>query len=59
MRTEYPNPQRKRSVWQSLNGEWQFCFGDEKAYDLKIQVPFAYQCKASGIGDVTQHDVLW
>lgn len=59
MRTEYPNPQRKRAVWQALNGEWQFCFGDEKAYDLKIQVPFAYQSKASGIGDVTQHDILW
>ena len=59
MRTEYPNPQRRREVWQPLNGEWQFCFGDEKAYDLKIQVPFAYQSKASGIGDVTQHDILW
>jgi beta-galactosidase/beta-glucuronidase len=64
MREEYPEPQRKRKVWLSLNGEWQFRFGDgeEKGgnkYPLKIQVPFAYQSKASGLGDETQHDVLW
>ena len=59
MRKEYPNPQRRRKVWQSLNGEWQFRFGDEGDYSLKIQVPYAYQSKASGIGDVSRHEILW
>lgn len=60
MRNEYPNPSRKRAVWQSLNGEWGFRFGDSETegFPLTIQVPFAYQCKASGIGDTTQHDVI-
>lgn len=59
MRKEYPYPQRVRKKWQTLNGEWEFRFGDEGAFDLKIQVPYAYQSKESGIGDPTQHDVLW
>lgn len=61
MRNEYPYPQRRRRIWQNLNGEWDFRFGDESQgrYSLKIQVPYAYQSKASGIGDVTQRDVLW
>ena len=60
MRNEYPNPQKRRAIWQSLNGEWQFRFGEEtEEYLLKIQVPFAYQSKASGIGDVTGYDVVW
>ncbi len=57
----YPEPRVRRKVWQSLDGEWQFRFGDDEkgGYPLKIRVPYAYQCKASGIGDVKQHDVLW
>lgn len=59
LRAEYPNPQRVRSVWQNLNGEWDFKFGDEGDFNRKINVPFAYQTKASGIGDTTDYDVLW
>ena len=59
MRLEYPNPQFRRNIWQSLNGEWDFHFDDNCEYNLKIQVPFAYQSAASGIGDVKKHEVLW
>ena len=29
IRKEYPRPQFQRKEWQSLNGEWEFCFDDE------------------------------
>ena len=56
----YPDPRRKRKVWQTLNGEWEFRFGDDKtnAYPLKINVPYAYQCKASGICEKKNHDII-
>ncbi len=70
MRNEYPRPDFVRSSFQSLNGEWNFAFDDNDCgtdekwykshtYDKKIQVPFAYQAKLSGIGDITCHDVIW
>ena len=70
-RNEYPRPQFRREGWQSLNGEWEFAFDDKndgikgglwqgnKALPLKIRVPFSYQYPASGIGDTSQHDVVW
>ena len=70
-RNEYPRPQFRRENWQSLNGEWEFAFDDKndgvksglwqgkKALPLKIRVPFAYQYPASGIGDTSQHDIVW
>ncbi len=70
-RSEYPSPQFKRCAWQTLNGIWQFCFDDEengisrKLYEngvplgLEINVPFAYQSKASGIGISDLHEVMW
>ena len=58
-RKEYPRPQFRRDSWQSLNGEWEFCFGDKQNYDRKINVPFSYQWQASGIGDVSVHDIVW
>lgn len=62
-RTEYPRPQFRRDSWQSLNGEWEFDFGEKDIKKLslrrKINVPFSYQWSASGIGDKTQHDTLW
>ena len=42
-RKEYPRPQFRRDIWQSLNGEWEFGFGDKQNYDRKINVPFSYQ----------------
>ena len=55
----YPEPRARRKIWQSLNGEWQFKFGDGGAYDLKILVPYAYQTAASGIGDHSCREILW
>ena len=59
MRNEYPRPQFRRESWQSLNGEWEFGFGEKQSFDRKINVPFSYQWEASGINDKAVHDVLW
>lgn len=71
VRNEYPRPQFVRKHWQNLNGEWQFDFDDrdaglkEKWYEpgkklgKKINVPFVYQSKLSGIGDRTPHNIVW
>ena len=58
-RKEYPRPQFRRYNWQSLNGEWEFEFGEKENYDRKINVPFSYQWEASGIGDKAVHDTVW
>ena len=70
-RSEYPRPQFRRSEWLSLNGEWEFGFDDNNdgirrslpdgtvALGRKINVPFSYQYRASGIGDKTIHDTVW
>lgn len=70
-RPEYPRPQLVRESWQCLNGEWAFAFDDERMGEkerwykgghplpLRIQVPFAFQSKLSGIGDPSFHDVVW
>ena len=63
----YPRPQLVRSQWENLNGEWDFAFdkdGDKKyakgfKTDKKINVPFAYQCKASGIGVEELCENIW
>ncbi len=59
IRTEFPNPQEQRSCWQTLNGYWDFRFGEETAYMRKINVPFAYQCELSGINDKAVHKEVW
>ncbi|KFI47493.1 glycoside hydrolase family 2 protein [Bifidobacterium biavatii] len=70
LRTEYPRPQFRRDEWTCLNGEWEFAFDDDNRgldehwqertdFDRRIQVPFAYQSKLSGIHDVSRHDVVW
>lgn len=69
-RKDYPRPQLMRSAWQNLNGEWDFAFDEENrgvrenwqngiSKQKKIQVPFSYETKASGIGDPAQHEVVW
>ena len=69
-RKDYPRPQLMRSAWQNLNGEWDFAFDEENRgvrenwqngipKQKKIQVPFSYETKASGIGDPAQHEVVW
>ena len=68
-RTEYPRPDFVRQDWLSLNGTWDFAFADcaddkryltdEGAFDRKIEVPFVFQSKLSGIEDPTPHEVVW
>jgi len=64
----YPRPQLQRDDWTSLNGPWRFAFDDEArwshpsevtAWPLQIEVPFAPECAASGIGDTGFHRAVW
>jgi len=64
----YPRKQLRRENWLSLNGEWLFVFDNEKKFQrpsdvhewpLKIQVPFAPESPASGIGDTGFHTRCW
>lgn len=67
---DYPRPQFVRTDWENLNGTWDFGFDDENARekkkwyqefkgDKKINVPFTYETKLSGIQDETRHDFIW
>lgn len=64
---EYPRPQFVRRDWLNLNGEWKFGFDDEVTADeaisgnlpRRINVPFTYETKLSGIEDHIQHNVVW
>lgn len=69
-RNEYPRPQFKRKEWVNLNGEWEFQFDDanlgekeswfsNRPLAQKINVPFTYECEASGIGIQEFHPNLW
>ena len=64
----YPRPQLQRSDWISLNGPWRFRYDDERAlshpreiqdWPLTINVPFAPESEASGIGDRGFHASCW
>ncbi|MDR3269248.1 MAG: glycoside hydrolase family 2 [Tannerella sp.] len=57
---EHPRPDFERSEWVNLNGEWLFTFDPQTAekaindkalsgFDLKIQVPFPWGSKLSGV----------
>ena len=67
---DYPRPQFVRADWENLNGSWDFDYDDENAGekekwyqefkgDKKINVPFTYETKLSGIQDETRHDFIW
>ena len=65
---EYPRPQLWRPTYSLLNGAWDFAFGDDVKDEqmrcgfsdrLKINVPFSYQAKLSGIGIEDRHDIVW
>ncbi|SFB54235.1 Glycosyl hydrolases family 2 [Cohnella sp. OV330] len=70
-RPDYPRPQFVRDSWVNLNGEWAFEFDDADVglgqkwqegaggWSRRIQVPFAFQSKLSGIGDPEFHDIVW
>ncbi|MDR0472728.1 MAG: glycoside hydrolase family 2 [Treponema sp.] len=68
----YPRPQfvRNEQSWENLNGPWGFSFDDKnegiaknwfKSFEPEktINVPFSYECPASGIGDPAPHNVVW
>ena len=64
----YPRPQLVRDHWVSLNGQWDFAFDDDfhfsgthKKIDWthRIEVPFAPESRASGIGDTGFHRGCW
>ena len=65
---EYPRPQLVRDHWISLNGPWRFMYDDARRCQMpdcvdgwthEIEVPFAPETKASGIGDTGFHSVCW
>ena len=69
-KSEYPRPQLEREKWLNLNGTWEFDFDDNNIglkekwfikhqFNKKIEVPFCYQSKLSGINDLTPHDYVW
>ncbi|MBA3873440.1 MAG: glycoside hydrolase family 2 [Anaerolineae bacterium] len=69
-RPEYPRPQFQRAQWLNLNGTWQFDFDDanqglaghwfdQHDFSQKIEVPFVFQSKLSGIGTNVIHDIVW
>jgi beta-galactosidase/beta-glucuronidase len=70
-RPQHPNPITTRADWQTLNGRWEFEFDDhdrglaerwyasDKKFTKTIQVPFVFQSRLSGIGDMSFHDVVW
>lgn len=67
----HPNPQFTRPEFENLNGAWNFVFDDEDiglknkyyakfpAESLKINVPYTYETKRSGIEDHKVHNVVW
>ncbi len=72
VRSETPNPQLERAEWISLNGPWNFGYGDEgprnfgqsrtSELPFKIVVPFAPETTMSGIGNAEfepEKDVVW
>lgn len=69
-RNGYPRPAFYREGWNSLNGKWSFAFdrenlGEAKGYpngftkEYDITVPYAYECKASGIGIEENVKSVW
>ncbi|WP_448059231.1 glycoside hydrolase family 2 protein [Cellulomonas hominis] len=71
-RGRHPRPQLIRpDRWWSLDGPWEFGYDDAgvglaehwylrtEPFDRRIVVPFPPESRASGIGDRTEHPVLW
>src|SRR5687768_1040242 len=63
----YPRPQLRRATWISLNGEWDFALDEHArwrhptavAWSAEIQVPFAPEAEASGIGHTGFFRACW
>lgn len=50
IKKQHPSPDKFRSKWLSLNGEWEFSF-DEPIFDKTINLPFSWTCPLSGINE--------
>ncbi|HJV62109.1 MAG TPA: glycoside hydrolase family 2 TIM barrel-domain containing protein [Albitalea sp.] len=68
MEFAYPRPQLQRPRWTSLNGRWRFRYDDAReftqpgqitSWPMQIEVPFAPESRASGIGDPGFHAACW
>src|SRR5512133_1131234 len=67
----HPSPQLARRSWLDLRGPWAFAFDDDdvglrdgwpqsaRRFDRTIDVPFPPESMASGIGDRSEHAVVW
>ena len=63
----YPRPQLRRTSWMSLNGGWDFALDragrwtqpHHVEWQTGIQVPFAPEAPASGIGDTSFFRACW
>ena len=69
IKPEYPMPQRERSDWKNLNGQWKFRFfrsieeeqffaQNRSEYEHDITVPFAWGAPLSGV-PIEQGGVGW
>lgn len=70
-RSEYPRPQFVRKEWLCLNGTWDFSFDDHNRassehwekdswqLEQKIEVPFCFESRLSGIQDTSIHDRIF
>jgi beta-galactosidase/beta-glucuronidase len=64
---EYPRPQLQRADWTSLNGAWRFALDPDARWaqpavvewNATIEVPFAPETSASGIGDTSFFHACW
>ncbi|RIL06130.1 MAG: glycoside hydrolase family 2 [Proteobacteria bacterium] len=67
LRHEHPRPLLRRHGWISLDGPWEFAidregrWGEpgEVRFDRTIEVPFAPETKASGVGDTGFYLACW
>ncbi len=50
IKKQHPSPDKFRTKWLSLNGEWEFSF-DEPIFDKTINIPFSWTCSLSGINE--------
>ncbi len=71
-RPEHPRPDFQREMWVNLNGRWDFEFDPEGVgekemwfvpgeheFSQRIVVPFPWESKLSGIGDVSYRGAGW
>lgn len=70
MRNENPRPDAIRDSFISLDQKWDFDFDDQNighqekwyqrhTFTQKIEVPFCFESKLSGIEDTSFHDNMW